>query len=72
LNQGREGRIEFAFATCMQDMELQPECAGRRLQLSRCGLGKSGITRVDNQRNDGGGGDQLVQQLQPLRRYLHV
>ena len=56
----------------MQDMELHPQCAGRRLQLFRYGLGKSGITRVDEQRNDGRGGDQLVQQLQPLRGYLHV
>ena len=56
----------------MQDMELKPQCAGRRLQLSRCRLGKGGTRRVDEQRNDGRGGDQLVQQLQPLRGYLHV
>ncbi len=31
-----------------------------------------GIGRVDEQRNDGGRGDQLVQQLQPLRRQLRV
>ena len=34
LDQGREDRIEVAFGAGMQDMELQPEGAGRRLQLS--------------------------------------
>ena len=36
------------------------------------GLGKSGIGRVDEQRHDARRGNQLVQQFQPLRRYLHV
>ncbi len=47
LNQGGERRIDFAFAARMQDMELKPQCAGRRLQRSRCSLGKSGTRRVD-------------------------
>ena len=33
--QGCEDRIEFALGARMQDMELQPEGASRRLQLSR-------------------------------------
>ena len=39
LDQGCEGRIDVAFGAGMQDMELQPEGAGRRLQVSRLGLG---------------------------------
>ena len=35
LDQGREDRFEIAFGACMQDMELQPERAGRRLHVSR-------------------------------------
>jgi hypothetical protein len=35
-------------------------------------LGQSGIGRVDEQSHDAGGGDQLMQQLQQLWRYLHV
>src|SRR5262249_35031023 len=42
LNQGGECRIDFAFAARMQDMELKPQCAGRRFQVSRCRLSKSG------------------------------
>ena len=34
LDQGCEGRVEVAFGACVQDMELQPEGAGRRLQVS--------------------------------------
>ena len=45
----------------MQDMELQPEGEGRRLHVLRYGLGIGGISRVNEQRNDGGCGDQLVQ-----------
>ena len=33
LNHGREGRIEVAFGAGTQDMELQPEGPGRRLQV---------------------------------------
>ena len=71
LDQGCERRIEVAFAARMQDMELEPELAGRRLRVLRHGLG-IGICRVDEQRNDGGRGDQLVQQRQPLRHQLCV
>jgi hypothetical protein len=53
-------------------MELQPKSASRYLQLLRVGLGKSGIGWVDQQGHDARSREQLVQQFQPLRRYLHV
>ena len=31
----REGRVDFALVLALQDMELQPERAGRRLHVSR-------------------------------------
>src|SRR6266545_5058554 len=45
--QGCEDRIEVAFGARLQDMGLQPDRAGRRLQLSRLGLGIGpvGLTR---------------------------
>jgi hypothetical protein len=50
-------------------MKLQPEGARRRLQVSRQGLG-TGVGRVDEERNDGRRGHQLMQQFQPLRSHL--
>src|SRR5262245_52807031 len=41
--QGCEDRIEVALGARLQDMKLQPEGAGRRLQVSRQGLGVGGI-----------------------------
>jgi hypothetical protein len=35
LEQGYEHGIEVSFGTGVQDMELQPEGAGRRLQVSQ-------------------------------------
>ena len=52
-------------------MELQPEGA-RPPHLTHCSSRVSGIGRVDEQRHDARRGKQLVQQFQPLRRYLHV
>ena len=43
LDQGCEGRIEIAFVAGMQDMELQPEGAGRRLQVSQLWSRQSGL-----------------------------
>jgi hypothetical protein len=43
LDQGCEDRIEVAIGARMQDMELELEGAGRRLQVSRLGLGNNGI-----------------------------
>ena len=53
-------------------MEVQPEGTCRRLHLLHVGLGNNGICRVDEQGYDARRGDQLVQQLQSLRRYLIV
>src|SRR5262249_40568519 len=67
-----EHRIEVALSAGVQDMELQAEGVGRRLQVSCIYLGKSGIGRVDEVRKGARRGDQFVQQFQPLRRYLRV
>ena len=40
LGQVCKGHIEVAFGAGMQDMELEPEGDGRRLQVSRQGFGK--------------------------------
>jgi hypothetical protein len=61
-----EGVIDLAFGTRSQNMELEPEGAGRRLQFSRLYLG-SGSVRIHERSDDIRRGDQLVQQLQPLR-----
>src|SRR5262249_60908044 len=45
--------------------------AGRHLQISRQGLG-IGIVWVDEEPNDVGRGDELMQQLQPLWSDFHV
>jgi hypothetical protein len=60
LNQACKDRIEVMVSAGMQDMELQPKAVGRCLQLFRCGLGTSGISRVNEQNNAGRRGDQLV------------
>jgi hypothetical protein len=38
LSKGCRDRIELALGACSQDVELQPECAGRRLQAFRDGI----------------------------------
>jgi hypothetical protein len=64
LGQSCERRIDVAFGAGMQDVELKTEGAGRALCVSGSGLGKRSRTgRVDEQGNDGGRGDQFVQQL---------
>ena len=60
-----------AFGARVQDMELHPENAGRRLQAFRLGPG-IGARRIDKRANDSRRGNQLVQQLKPLWLYLHV
>src|SRR6476660_6768186 len=66
-----EDAIEFPFGACIQNMELQSEGTSRCLQHLCVALGKSGMGWVDEQGHDARRGDQLVQQLQLLRRYLH-
>jgi hypothetical protein len=52
-------------------MEVQPAGTSRFLGGAQSGPGKRGIGRVDKERNDGRRRDQLVQQFQPFRHYLH-
>src|SRR5216683_8325753 len=67
-----KNRIEVAVGAGMQDMELQSEGARRHLQVSRYGVGTSAIGRVDQYGEVRRCGDQLMQQVQPLRPQLHV
>jgi hypothetical protein len=59
LDQGSEDRIEVVLGAGMQDMELQVERAGRRLQVSRQDVGIR-IGRVDEQGKELRRGQQLV------------
>ena len=52
LDQSCKSRIEVAFGAGVQNMELQPEGAGRSLHVARGGLGKRRIGRIDKQRHD--------------------
>src|SRR6266403_4664948 len=54
----REGRIEIAFGAGMQDMHLQPEATGRRLQVLRSGLSLIRIGRRDVAARSGEAGDK--------------
>src|SRR5262245_39305318 len=71
LGQVRKDRIEIALNAGMYDTELQPKRVCRRLQIPKLRLGRVAIGRVDERGNDGGGGHQLVCQLQSLRCQLN-
>src|SRR5262245_44136126 len=47
LDQACKDRVEIPLGTRMQDMEPQPKSAGRLLQVSRQGLVKSAVGRID-------------------------
>jgi hypothetical protein len=68
--QARESLIEVVIATGLQDRELQSEFTGRVLEGRA--LGGAPIVRMDQQGDGGCRGHHLAQQLQPLRRDLHV
>ena len=72
LDQLCEGCIEVTFGADIEDLEIQPEGVSRCLQLPCDGIRESGIGRVDQQGYDASRGDQLMQQFQPLLRYLHI
>src|SRR5262249_51860451 len=72
LDQLCEDLIKVTFGAGIENMELQPEGASRCLQFRGVGLSKRGIGWVDKQSHDARRGNQLVQQLQPFRRYPHV
>src|SRR5215831_18213132 len=67
----RKDRVEVALGAGMYDMELQPELAGRRLQVSRLALG-TGKGRVEERGRDGRCRHQLVQHLHLLLHQLHA
>ena len=70
LDQSCKGRFEVALGTGMQNMELQPKSADCNQRVSLDFWIR--IIRVHEQANEGGVGHQFVQQLQLLRRHLHV
>src|SRR5262245_62822111 len=55
----------------MEDMKVQPKRPRRELRVPRLTLGKL-IGWVDEERNDSRHGDDLMQQLELLRRNLHI
>src|SRR5215510_8707327 len=63
LDQGCERCINVAFGACLEDMDLQSECAARCLRVLRGGAGKSGIGRVDERGYDGRFWHHLVQHV---------
>jgi hypothetical protein len=50
---------------------LEPEAIGSQLDSAQLGLSHSRGGRVDEQTYHPGGGNEFVQQLQPLRRHFH-
>jgi hypothetical protein len=62
LDQGCEDRVEIAIGARIQDMELQPESVGCRMQGSQKGL-SNGTGRVDKHGNDGGHRQQFVRKI---------
>jgi pimeloyl-ACP methyl ester carboxylesterase len=72
LDHGREGRVDVVVGAGSQDMQLQPESTRRVSHFARFCLDLLGVIRVDEHGNAGRRGDQLVQQLQPLRYELHL
>src|SRR5215475_9100321 len=63
LEQGCEGIIDIALVACSQDMELQTERLGD--SLVRLDI-DSRVGRIDEKRQVGRLGDQLMQQLHAL------
>ena len=66
---GREGRVDVVLAADVEDMEPQPEYIRRGLQVSDLGFGNRSV-RVHEHPDHHGLGNQLMQQLQLLRREL--
>ena len=65
LHERREGSIEFAFTCGFHDQDLPPDGATCRLTLSQLNFDLR-LVRVHQHGNDGGLGNQLVQQPKPL------
>ena len=67
LDEIRERRREVVLAASIDRVKLQPERTRRRLNVSGFAYGVR-IVGVHEIADHGGGGHQLVQQLQPFRR----
>src|SRR5262249_39281213 len=67
LDQIRECGIKVTIGTCMENVDLNPECAGRRLHVSRLGLCKNGAGWIEQQTDHGRRRHQLMYQLQLFR-----
>src|SRR5262249_10652739 len=65
--QACKDRIEISFGTRMQDMQLEPQRAGRRAQVARKRFGQSATGRVDEHGYGGCRGQAFVQELEPRR-----
>jgi hypothetical protein len=59
---GGKSRIDLAARAGIEDVDLQPEGAGRFLSLPQCGLGGRSIGRIDEHGNTNGLGHQLMQE----------
>src|SRR5471032_1912596 len=71
LENGCEGVIDFRFGTSSEDLKLHPESEGSRLCVAHFEISK-GVGRVDENRNDGRGWDQLVCELDSFRQNLNT
>jgi hypothetical protein len=69
--QGCEDRIDVALGACMQDVELQAQRAGRRLEMFRHDIA-AGKGWVDERGQGARLGEQLMQELESLPIQLHV
>ena len=63
LRHGRDNGREFVVIFRVDRMDLHSESAARGLPLSNLSVG-IWTSRIDEQSNDAGSGDQLAQQLQ--------
>lgn len=67
LAKHREGRADFGAATSIEDLDLQPHCAGSRVGLSHLVPGQW-KGRIDEHGDPSGRGHQFAQQFQPFCR----
>src|SRR5262249_29052502 len=65
-----EGCLDLAPGAGLEDLNLQPHCAGCFRYVAKRALGGRDIGWIDQHGNANGPGDQLVQKCQPLRSQL--
>ena len=68
----RQCLLDLVLRTCAENDDLQCEAPSRGLHVRNDGLREPRIVRVHQQGELGGSGNELVQQLQPLRFELRV